>query len=266
MYNIVGDVKMNNKSIELFNYVYSNMYEEEKSDDLKWEEFEKICLEKMKYLPYDFIIENDSLLTMNKKCMWQDLAGNKGTVGKFVILNYLGQKEYINYKIKELKAIISNYGKEAFKNLDNIFNNMCNEAIREILIESRNAGLIYFNDNIFKYYDDRLGIILFDNINIVINSNYNNSNSNGDTIVYGTYISQQGNNNVASINNVKDEELFLLLEEKIEALRLEMNNKNCEDKLVELENAIKKKDKKNVLNILSDLASIGSFIAAMFIK
>lgn len=103
----------------------------------------------------------------------------------------------------------------------------------------------------------------------MINSNYNNSNyknSTGDTIVYGTYISQQGNNNVANINNVKDEELFLLLEEKIDALKIEMQNKNCEDKLIELENAIKKKDKKSILSILSELASIGSFIAAMFIK
>ena len=90
---------MNNKNISLFNYVYSSVYEEDKSDDLKWQEFEKLCLEKMKYVPYDFVVENESLVTLNKKGMWQDLSGGKGIVGKFVILNFLGQKEYINYKV-----------------------------------------------------------------------------------------------------------------------------------------------------------------------
>ena len=50
----------------------------------------------MNYFPYDFIIENDNLITYNKKGMWQDLDGNKETTGKFVILNFLGQKEFLN--------------------------------------------------------------------------------------------------------------------------------------------------------------------------
>ena len=45
-----------------------------------------------------------------------------------------------------------------------------------------------------------------------------------------------------------------------------MKNSNCEDKLLELENAIKKKDKKSALTMLSELASIGSFIAAPFLN
>ena len=47
---------MNNKNISLFNYVYSSTFETEKNDDLKWSEFKNICLDKMNYLPYDFII------------------------------------------------------------------------------------------------------------------------------------------------------------------------------------------------------------------
>ena len=75
-------------------------------------------------------------------------------------------------------------------------------------------------------------------------------------------INQLGNGNNANIN-MSDDKLFLLLEEKIEALKIEMQNKNCEEKIKELENAIKEKNKKNILSIASELASIGSFIAAM---
>lgn len=254
---------MNNKNISLFNYVYSSVYEEDKSDDLKWQEFEKLCLEKMKYVPYDFVVENESLVTLNKKGMWQDLSGGKGIVGKFVILNFLGQKEYINYKVNELKAIISNYGNEAFKNLEDVFDNMCNEAIREILNECRNIGLISFDNSIFRYYDNRLGTIIYVNIKVVMGQS---NMSQGSPIVYGTYISQQGNGNVANVNNISDEKLFELLDSKIEAIKMEMKNNDCKDKLEKLENAIKMKDKKSVLSILSELASIGSFIAAMIIK
>ena len=90
--------------------------------------------------------------------------------------------------------------------------------------------------------------------------------SQGSPIVYGTYISQQGNGNVANVNNISDEKLFELLDSKIEAIKMEMKNNDCKDKLEKLENAIKMKDKKSVLSILSELASIGSFIAAMIIK
>lgn len=254
---------MNNKNISLFNYVYSSVFEEDKNDDLKWAEFEKLCMEKMKYVPYDFVVENESLVTVNKKGMWQDLSGGKGIVGKFVILNFLGQKEYINYKVNELKAIIINYGNEAFKNLENVFDNMCNEAIREILNECRNIGLINFDNSIFRYYDNRLGIIIYDNIKVMISES--NNVSQGSPIVYGTYINQQGNNNVANVGNLSDEKLFELLESKLEAIKIEMKNNDCKDKLEELENAIVKKDKKSVLSVLAELASIGSFIAAMFI-
>lgn len=256
---------MNNKNISLFNYVYSNVYEDEKSDDIKWNEFEKLCLEKMKYVPYDFIVENESLVTVNKKGMWQDICGNKGVDGKFVILNFLGQKEYINYKVNELKAIISNYGSQTFKNLENIFDYMCNEAIREILIECRNKGLIEFNNNIFMYASDRLYSIFYDNIKIVTNNGEDNMNGKNVVINNGKMVYQLGNGNVANIG-IDDNKLFELLESKLETIKTEMKNKNCEDKLLDLENAIKKKDKKSVLTTLSELASIGSFIAAPFLS
>ncbi len=255
---------MNNKNIALFNYVYSSMYEEDKSDDLKWKEFKIICLEKMKYLPYDFIKKNRMLLTMNEKNMWQDLDGNKGTVGEFVILNFYGQKEFINYKVNEIKSIISNYGSQAFKNLENTFDYMCNEAIKEILIECRNKGIIQFNNNIFMYASDRLYNIFYDNIKII--SVEENKMDNKNVVVNnGKMVYQLGNGNNVNIG-IDDDKLFELLESKLEAIKTEMKNSNCEDKLLELENAIKKKDKKSALTMLAELASIGSFIAAPFLN
>mgnify|MGYP004539821027 CR=1 FL=1 len=67
---------MNNKNISLFNYVYSSTFETEKDDDLKWSEFDKICLEKMNYVSYDFIIENENLVTMNKNNMKKYIKGS----------------------------------------------------------------------------------------------------------------------------------------------------------------------------------------------
>lgn len=254
---------MNNKNISLFNYVYSNTFETEKNDDLKWSEFKDICLDKMNYFPYDFIIENDNLITYNKKGMWQDLDGNKETTGKFVILNFLGQKEFLNYKVSEIKVIISNYGNKAFNNLGNVFENMCNEAIREVLNECRNIGLIEFDNNkTFMYASDRLYNIFYDNIKVIINKQDNNLYGNVYINNSGQLVNQLGNGNVANISKVNDEQLFVLLNEKLEALKMELQNKNCEDKIRELENAINNKDKKSALTILSELSSIGSFIAA----
>ncbi len=254
---------MNNKTISLFNYVYSCMYEKDINDDDKWKTFEELCLEKMNYVPYDFIIENESLVTMNRKSMWQDITGNKGTVGKFVILNFLGTKEYLQYKINEVKTLIKNYGIEMFDNLDNIFENMCNEAIREILVESRSIDLIDFNDNIFRYADNRLSIILYNNIKVVVNKKVDNQTGNTIFITNsGQLVNQIGNGNTANISHINDEQLFTLLEEKIEAIKIEMKNRNCEDKLEELEIEITGKDKKSALEIISHLAGIGSFIAS----
>lgn len=219
----------------------------------------------MKYVPYDFIKTNKILLTMNEKNMWQDISGNKETTGEFVILNFYGQKEFINYKSNELKSIIHNYGKDAFKKTNNVFKYMCNEAIREILNECRNKGIISFNDDIFRFYDDRLEVIIYDNIKVITNTSLNDDKQN-ETIVYGTYINQQGNNNIANVSSSSDEKLFELLANKLESIKIEMKNNNCDDKLKELEKAIEKRDKSSVLDILSNLASIGSFIASMFIK
>lgn len=143
---------------------------------------------------------------------------------------------------------------------------MCNEAIREILNECRNIGLIEFDDNkTFIYASDRLYNIFYNNIRVIINkqnSSYGNIYINNS----GQLVNQLGNDNVANISKVNDEQLFLLLNEKLEALKMELQNKNCEEKFKKLEEAMNKKDKKKVLSILSELASIGSFIASMIMN
>lgn len=255
---------MNNKNIALFNYVYSSMYEADKDDDLKWEEFKMICKEKMKYLPYDFIENNKMLLTMNENNMWQDIVGNKETVGEFVILNFRGQIEYIDYKVNEIKVLIQNYGNQTFKNLENIFDYMCNEAIREILNECRNKGLIEFNNNIFIYASDRLYNIFYDNIKVV-SEGEKKMNSKNVVINNGEMVYQCGNGNTVNLG-IDDDKLFELLENKLEAIKIEMKDNKCEDKLKNLECSIKKKDKKSVLTILAELASAGSFIATLIFK
>lgn len=256
---------LNNKNITLFNYVYSSTYERDKSDDLKWEEFGKLCISKMNCAPYDFVLENDSLLNINKSAMWQDICGNKGIDGKFVILNFIGEKEYLNYKVRELESIISNYGTVAFKNLETVFDSMCNESIREILIECRNRNLIEFNNNIFIYASNRLYNILYDNIKVIVAKNENNLDRNNIIINNGEMIYQLGNGNVTNIG-ISDDKLFELLENKLETLRMEIRDYNCDDKLLNLEKAVKKRDKKSILSILSELASIGSFIASTVLK
>jgi hypothetical protein len=252
---------MNNKNIELFNYVYGNMFENEKNDEKKWEEFEKLCSDKMHYLPYDFIITNEALVTMNKKNMWQDITGNKGVAGAFVILNFIGTKEYIKYKVNEIKSLIKNYGINAFRNLGNIFEYMCNEAIKQILIECQNEDMIDYEDYIFIYADDGIVDIRYDEIKVIINKQ---KNEFGIDFInnYGQMINQFGNNNVANISNIGDQKLFDLLDEKLNAIKEEMKNKNCDEKLIELEEAMNKKDKNSTLEIISHLASIGSFIAS----
>ena len=140
---------MNNKNIKLFNYVYSGIFDNIKEDETKWEEFSEICEANMNYTPYDFIVKNKELVIMNEKNMWIDLLGNKETAGDFVSLNYLGQKEFIEYKIKEIVCLIEKFGIKAFKNLNSIFENMCCESIKSILLECRNRNLIDFEDYIF---------------------------------------------------------------------------------------------------------------------
>lgn len=268
MYNVVGDIKMNSLNIELFNYIYSSSFDKEKSDNMKWKEFEVLCAEKLKSCAYDFIVNNDTLLTMNKNNMWVEInSGQKKVAGAFTVLNYFGVKEFINYKINEVNNLIKKYGLNAFENLGNIFENMCCESVKSILLECRSRNLIDFEDYIFIDVDIVGTIkIRFEEIKVNISKKENAYDFKGIILNnYASMINQIGDNNSANINK-DDAELFLLLEEKIEALKIEMQNKNCEEKIRKLENAIKNKDKKSILSILSDLASIGSFIAAMFIK
>lgn len=255
---------MNNQNINIFNYVYSSKFEKDKSDNEKWKEFASVCSKIGNYEPYDFIDDYFDLLNFNRKNMSVYITGQKHVGGKFVSLNLYGEREYLNYKLDEIKSTINDFGSTAFDNLGNVFENLCNEAIREILVNLKNEHIIQFdNDKTFLYADNRLTEIFYDNISIVINESILNNNQN-IIINHGQYINQQGNNNTANIIK-SDEELFELINEKLEAIRAELKNNNCNDKLIELEKALKEKNKNKVLSVLSDLSSIGSFVATMLI-
>lgn len=254
---------INNNTIILFDYIYNNMYESKKNDSIKWKEFEKLCDDTLEYTPYDFISYNFDLLTMNKNHMFKDITGNKHTTGEFVKLNLSGTKEYINYKIEELIVLIKVHGVNTFKNVDDMFRHLNNTAVRHLLEVARNKNIINFNNDIFIYASNDIHSIDYDNIKVMLEETMK---TNNDIILNminnNQVITQVGDNNRANIEIITDYQLFATISDKLEAIKIEMKNIDCHDKIADLERAVNNKDRKNALEIISHLAGIGSFVAS----
>lgn len=258
---------MNNRSIHLFNYIYSSSFNKEMSDEEKWEEFEKLC-SKTKDNIFDFVIANNDYLNTKKSEPCEDITGKKYVTGKFVTLNYNGEKEFYNFKCNQLRECIKEYGSNAFSNCEDIFCNMSNESIREVLDKARANGLIDFDNKIFAYASDELYSIAFDYIKVLFPNEINLESKDLKTAVYyiyGNQINQNGNGNIATMNiQDSDEELYKLVSEKLVALEVEMN-KVSKNEIEEIKQALDKKDKKSLLTKLSELATLGSFVAQMIL-
>ena len=250
---------MNIKNIQIFNYIFSVRFNEELDDDDKWTKFENLC-SNSKIDGVNFLDENEHYFNMKGLKYFHNIVSGSEYEGRFATLNLNGEKAYYKFKLNELKDCINELGTHSFKNCIYIFNNMKNEAIREILNRAREEGLIDFDsNNAFLYADDELYNIIYENIKILSNEKKDIEPFNS-IINYGTQIYQNGNYNTATITVKNDDDLFKLITEKLSILEMEMKLLNFQ-MIEEFKLALNKKDKKSILTMLSELVTIGSVIA-----
>jgi len=265
---------VNKQNIIIFNYIYSSYFETEKSDDVKWEELKVICQNSTKQYYFSFYEDNAEFLEVNSKCIVRTLSEPPEIIGKFIKLSVYGKEAYLNYKIEEVRDLIRTHDNQAFKHRDELFANMCNEAIREILTKCKYKRLIDFIDSskdsetAIYYADDTIHCIIFENVRVLDIEQV--SEDSASAVRIENYISQSGKGNIlqtgsnsmASISISNDEDLFKILAEKYDALFVEMENKNCKQELENLKVALAEKNKTKVVEIVNVLVSLGSFICA----
>lgn len=256
---------MNNNTINLFNYIFSASFDDELADKGKWIKFEELCTNLNKNY-HDFIITYREYLNTSLSTEVKSLGG-AGWTGGFITFNLIGEKEFYKFKCNQIKNLINDFGSNAFKNMGDLFLNMNTKSTREVLEKAKENGLITFQNNIFLYASDDIAYISFDDIKISLIEKPVFDRNNLKTVVYnnyGTQINQNGSTNTATITIANDEEFFKLVSEKMSALEIETKQLGIDKNEIEiLKEAVNKKDKKSLLTKLSELATVGSFIAQM---
>lgn len=168
---------------------------------------------------------------------------------------------YYHYKQNQVMKMIENYGTFLQDVFEKITENISNEGKKILLDKCEEDGIIKYNGNPFLAADDNPAYeIFYDNIepNLCakkdnnINTVYNEINVNGDN--------NNLNNIIQSKVSINDDEIFKIIQDKIELFRqdgvdekiLELLSKNC-----------KEKNKGNIVTLLRDLSigTAGSLLA-----
>lgn len=256
---------MNNSNINLFNYIFSANFDDEITDNGRWMKFKELC-KNLKKDYHDFVISYGEYLNTSLATEVKSLDG-AGWTGGFITFNLIGEKEFYKFKCNQIKNLINDFGSNAFKHMNNLFENMNNKSAREVLENAKDNGLISYNSKIFMYASNDIAYISFDDIKISFVEKHLVNESNLKTVVYnnyGTQINQNGTTNNATITITNDDDFFKLVLEKIDALEIETKQLGIDKNEIELlKEAVNKKDKKSLLTKLSELATVGSFIAQM---
>jgi hypothetical protein len=252
------------KYINVYDVLYNAEYTGKKYDE-KWEYFDIICKSIPNFDLFDFYKKSEQF--RNEGGLVLDITGITRISNEFPTLSSNGEEAYLKYKSEQLESVIFIDKKVTWENTKSIFPNFELEAIKKIFDYCKENGIIeYTTRDVFVYASDGIYAIIYENIKIPLGKK-KNSEINSNIIINNGTIQ---NVNQAFNQNIKnDDDLFTLINNKLESIKFELANQ-YNDKINELENAIKKKDKKSVLTIISELSSVGSLIAtalqAYFIK
>lgn len=257
---------INEFNVKIFDFIFSTNIGL-KGDYLENNNINHLCSELSKLIndiceEYDFW--NEYKFYFNDNCVLDasTLSDRQYIYNGFPRMRLVTKKEYLNYKVNQVKKIIENNGdfsKEAF---EKITENIINVGKKEILDYCNEIGIIEYIGKVYIAADNCPAVaIIYDNIKAVIYTEEevqsliaeNIIMVNGDGVSIGN-IEQNAN----SKNN--DERLFDLVLKKIDLLEKEGITK---EDIKLLEEACKSKNKEKVINFLKDVATgtISSVVA-----
>lgn len=257
---------INELNIKIFDYVFS-INIGLKGDYLGNNNTEYLCSKLSRLInevcdEYDFW--NEYKYYFNDNCVVDasTLSGYQYIYNNFPKMKLSTKKEYLNYKLKQLKNSINNNGEFVTEEFNTLTENIINMGKKEILDYCEEIGLIEYVGKVFISADNcpAAGII-YDNIRAILYTEEEIQSLSAENVII---ISGNGNSfgNIEQSTNTKnsDEELFNLVLKKLELLEKEGVSKSS---LKLLEDACHKKDKNKVIDFLKDVASgtISSLIA-----
>ena len=257
---------INELNVKIFDYIFSTNVGL-KGNYLENANTEKLCSELDNLINkicevYDFW--NEYKLYFNDNCVKDasSSSGYKYIYNGFPKMKLNTKKDYLKYKMIQLKTSINNNGEFSQNEFEKLTDNIINVGKKEILDYCEKIGIIEYLGKVFISADNYPAIaIIYDNIKAVLHTSEENQPLTAKNIIV---VNGNGNRfeNIEQNNNLKnsDDEIFNLVLNKLDLLEKEGISK---EKLKVLEDACKNKDKNKVINFLKDVASgaISSLIA-----
>ena len=230
--------------IKLLDVIFNEKFENNNYSK-KWKNFDDVSSEIENFDLEDFI-DNCSNYFESNRGIDRNISGAIKIINDFPIFTTTGIHDYFYIKEQQIKNVLYENGRLSNENTSEIFNRLNFSAVKQIINNCIDKKIIECNGRIYENNK-----IMFDKIIQVRDTN----------IVCNNYICNNGTmNNVSQTVNYNDDQLYTLINSKIDLLRNELGKEHNE-KIEELINAINNKNRKSVLTTLSELATIGSAIA-----
>lgn len=256
---------INGINIEIFDFVFSTNidlrgeYLENNNVQLLCSKLDTIIEQKCD--KYDFWNQYKSCFNDNCVIDSSTLDGESYIYNGFPRMKLGTKSKYLNYKLMQVKDLISNNGDFIREEFQKITTNLGLVAQKEILDFCEEVGIIRYKGKPFISADNCPALaIIYDNIEPVLYTK-----EEVETLMVQNAIIVNGDNN--SLNNItqkvkinSDDELFELVLSKLELL--EKDGVSRED-LLQLEKACKERNSSKVVDFLEDIASnvIGGVVA-----
>lgn len=266
---------INELNISIFNYIYSKDIEMEKgiknyNDEIT---YKLNCLIKEGHELVDFWNNNLDMVDNNCIDKINDTIGSDITYNHFPMLTKSAKAKFLEFKCQQIQDIIDSKGCIKLEDCNNIFVNMINLAIKNVLKYCKDSDIIYYEDNKTIITGGRTGVVSinYENIEPVIYKK--NNNFLGQPVIQTQNNLINYGNNYGTLNQLNnfqnnDEKLFEIILEKLDAMKLESNI--SVEKIEEIKKYCNKKEKTNVTEILKEIAMgtgtnlIASGILGMF--
>lgn len=257
---------INELNVKIYDYIFSSNiglrgnYLEDNNENNLCSELSKLIMEVCD--EYDFWNEYKYFFNDNCVIDASTLGGHHYVYNGFPKMKLGMKKEYLNYKLQQVKNSINNNGEFLKEDFEKITSNIINVAKKEILDYCAEIGIIEYVGNAFIAADNCPALaIIYDNIKAVLYTETEIKSSIAENVIV---INGNGNNvshieqNANSKNN--DEELFNMVLSKLDMLEKEGVSKS-DIKL--LSEACKQKNKNKVIEFLKEVSSgtISSLIA-----
>lgn len=232
------------KYIKLLDVIFNEELEDNDYSE-KWKNFDRVSSTIEGFQLRDFV-DNCSNYLERRRGLDVNISGIARIMNDFPVFSTSGMYNYLLIKEKQIKNVLYEDGELSEENTKEIFENLNQSAIKQIIVDCIDKRIVECNGKIYENNKIMLErIVPF----AKSNSTYNNYIFNTGTM-----------NNVSQNINISDMQLYSMILSKIDLMKKELDNKQNE-KIDELILAVNKKDKKSVLTILSELCSIGSAVA-----